>query len=170
MPAYFVLFSESRNLLLIILLNSILVPTSKSYTIDEVSNKRTIIKMCIADGRNSLCLLVPTLNDLYCQVNMLIENCYKTKQKLQPCVCIIGISYVTVKEFYVYYFGTYYKFTNIVKAIDVCLNIFLVFNLKYPVQSELVWTFLEKYFFNIDPHDISSTSVASLLADLKLKA
>ncbi|KAE9521515.1 hypothetical protein AGLY_018114 [Aphis glycines] len=154
MPTNFVLILESRNLLMIILLNSILVPTSKSYIIDEVSNKRKIIKTSIADERNSLCLLVSTLNDLYCQVNTLIENCYKIKQKLQPCICIIGTSYVSVTEFYVYYFGTYYKFANIVKSIDVCLKIFLVFNLKYPVQSELVWTFLEKYFFNKDSHEI----------------
>lgn len=78
-----------------------------------------------------------------------MENCYKTKQKLQPCICIIGSSYVSVNEYDVYFFETYYKFANIVKSIDVCLKIFLVFNLKYPVQSELVWTFLEKYFFNI---------------------
>lgn len=54
MFANFVLSSESRNLLLIIWLNFILALTSKSYAIDEASNKRKIIKTSIADRRNSL--------------------------------------------------------------------------------------------------------------------
>lgn len=156
-------------MLIFILLNSILIPTSKSYNIDEITGKRKIIKTSIADGRSSLCLLVPTHNDLYSQINILIDNCYKTKQKLQPFICVIGSNYVSAKDYYVYFFGTYYKFPNIVKSIDICLKIFIVFNLKYPMQCELVWTLLQKYFFNIDFQDnIKSTSLISLLAEIEL--
>jgi len=33
------------------------------------------------------------------------------------------IAYITAKQFFVYYFNTYYKLPNNVKAVDVCFKI-----------------------------------------------
>lgn len=65
---------------MLILLNSILIPTYISYHIDVITGRRKITKTSIADGSSSLCGLVATHNNLYTQNNSLIDSCYKTTQ------------------------------------------------------------------------------------------
>lgn len=91
----------------------------------------------------------------------------KKKQTLQPLICIIEDECIDFKEFFVYYFNTYYKSPNIVKAVDLCFKIFHVFNLKYPVESVLVWTFLQNYIYDIHTKfDVKSSALISLISDL----
>jgi hypothetical protein len=120
------------------------------------------------DAQKSFLLHTHTVNDLYNQIQKEIDNCYSLKQTLQPIVCIVGTEYISIKEFYVYYFNTYYKFTNIVKAIDTCFKIIYVFNLKYPLKCGLVWTFIQKYIYKIDLNtDIKNASLTSLISDMR---
>jgi len=157
-----------KNVLIFTLLNSPIIPTSKSSYIDRETKRKRYIKTSIAYGRESFLLYVSTLNDLYVQIQNRIDHCFNTKQKLQPFICIIGSNFVSCDEFYVYYFGTYYKFNNIVRAVDICFKIFQVLNLNYPHQSELVWTFIQKFIFQIDLNsDVQCSSLASLISDLK---
>eukprot|EP00102_Acyrthosiphon_pisum_P021680 XP_016658890.1 PREDICTED: uncharacterized protein LOC107883421 [Acyrthosiphon pisum] len=159
---------DSRNVVIFALLSSMIIPTSKSVEIDKVTKIKRITKTSIADARKSFMRLVSTTNDLYVQIQSEIENCYSMKTTLQPLICIIGDDYLTAKQFFVYYFNTYYKLPNIVKAVDVCLKIFHVFNLKYPMESELVWTFIQKCLYGIDTeNDVKSSSVLSAISDLK---
>lgn len=157
-----------KNVIIFALLNSLIVPTYKSSYTERETKKKKYIKTSIADGRDSFLLHVSTLNDLYVQIQNRIDHCFSSKQKLQPLICAIGSDYVSCNEFYVYYFGTYYKFNNIVRAVDVCFKIFHVFNLNYPHQCELVWTFIQKVIFQIDTNsDVKCSSLACLISDLK---
>jgi len=160
--------ADSRNVVIFSLLNSLLIPTSKSYVVDKVSKIKRIIKTSIADGRKSFMRIVPTTNDLYVQIQSEIDDCYSKKTTLQPLICIVGDNYITSKEFFVYYFNTYYKLPNIVKAVDVCFKIIHIFNLQYPLESILVWTFIQKCFYGIDTeNDVKSSSLLSVISDLK---
>lgn len=134
--------TDSRNVVLFALLNSLIIPTTKSYEIDKVTKIKRITKTSIANARNSFMLLVSTTNDLYVKIQSKIDYCYSNKSTLQPFICVVGHDYINSKEFYVYYFDTYYKLPNIVKAIDTCFKIIHVFNLKYPIECVLVWTFI----------------------------
>lgn len=148
-------------------MNSLIIPTSKSYEIDKVTNSKRIIKTSIADARNSFLLLCANTSDLYTQIQNKVDSYYEKKQTLQPLICIIGDEYINSKEFFVYYFNTYYKFPNIVKAVDLCFKIFHVFNLKYPIESVLVWTFLQNYIYDIHTEfDVRSSALISLMSDL----
>lgn len=150
-------------------MNSLLVPTSKTCHIDKTSNKKRIVKTSIADGRKTFLLQVASMNDLHLQIQVEIDNCYKNKQSLQPLICVVGTSGVeTAKEYFVYYFDTFYKFSNIVKAVDTCFKIFHIFDLKYPLQCVLVWTFFQKFVYNIEcVTDVKNPSLELLISDLK---
>lgn len=160
--------TDSRNVVVFALLSSMIIPTSKTVEIDKVTKIKRITKTSIADARKSFMRLVPTTNDLYVQIQSEIDNCYSMKTTLQPLICIVGDDYITAKQFFVYYFNTYYKLPNIVKAVDVCFKIIHVFNLKYPMESVLVWTFIQKCLYSIDTeNDVKSSSLLSAISDLK---
>lgn len=109
------------------------------------------------------------MNDLHIQIQLRIDNAYKKKEKVQPFICVVGADFYGIKNFYVYYFNTYYKFSNIIRALDTCFKIFHVFNLKYPIQSCLVWTFIQKCMYDIhNEGDIKSSSLSSLISDLSI--
>ena len=106
--------------------------------IDKVTKIKRITKTSIADARKSFMRLVPTTNDMYVQIQNEIDNCYSIKTTLQSLICIVGDDYINAKQYFVYYFNTYYKLPNIINVVDVCFKIIHVFNLKYPMESELV--------------------------------
>ncbi|KAL5245821.1 hypothetical protein ACI65C_013229 [Semiaphis heraclei] len=106
---------ETRNHLVLDLMNALLVPTSKSFEIDPVTNKRRVVKTSISDAKTSFLLQVVSANDLHVQIQSRIDNAYKKKEKLTPFICIVGAD--DTKDFYVYYFDTYYKLPNIVRAL-----------------------------------------------------
>lgn len=66
---------------------------------------------------------------------------------LQPTIIRIKNS---EKQFGIYFDKKYYLFKTLQQAIDLCFKSFYVFDLKYPVESSLVWTFFEKYVYEID--------------------
>jgi hypothetical protein len=71
-----------KNVLIFALLNSLIVPTSKTSYTDRETKRKHYIKTSIADGRESFLLYVSTLNDLYVQIQNGIDHCFNTKQKL----------------------------------------------------------------------------------------
>ncbi|XP_025407510.1 uncharacterized protein LOC112681472 [Sipha flava] len=129
---------ETRNHLVLDLMNALLVPTSRSFEINPLTNKRRIVKTSISDAKTSFLLQVVSLNDLHVQCQLQIDNAYKNKEKVQPFICIVGADLDGTNDFYVYYFNTYYKLPNIVRALDTCFKIFQVFNLQYLIQFVLV--------------------------------
>lgn len=70
------IFTETRNFLVLDLLNALLVPTSKSYEIDSTTNKKRILKTSISDAKNSFLLQVTSLNDLHVQIQFLFMYVY----------------------------------------------------------------------------------------------
>ncbi|XP_050539657.1 uncharacterized protein LOC126904573 isoform X2 [Daktulosphaira vitifoliae] len=160
---------ETRNLLVLDLMNALLVPTSRSYEIDSVTNKRRIVKTSISDARNSFLLKVASMNDLHVQIQLKIDIAYKKKEKIQPFICVAETNFDDINNIYVYFFNTYYKFSNTIRALDTCFKIFQVFNLQYPIQSSLVWTFIQKFIYDIhNDCDIKSSSLTSIISDLTI--
>lgn len=94
-------------------MNALLVPTSRSFEIDPITNKRRIVKTFISDAKKSFLFQVVSVNDLYVQIQSQIDNAYKKKKK--KCnICIDGADLDGTKDLYVYYFRTYFKLSNIV--------------------------------------------------------
>lgn len=71
-------------------MNALLVPTSKSFHVDICTKKKRILKTSIADARKSFILQVACMNDLHVQIQIKVDNHYKTKETLQPLICVIG--------------------------------------------------------------------------------
>lgn len=85
---------------------------------------------------------------------------------IQPFILICGTPYKP-KEIIVFFDFIKYKLFSIVSAIDVCFKIFHIFNLEYPVQSSIVWLFIQKYFYMLNTkYDKAYDTLGQILSDL----
>lgn len=145
-------------------MHALLVPTCKVYTANDSSRKRRFTRPSINDSRESFLLQIKDSSELQNKILNTTNHCVISKSTLQPLILSVGDN----DEFYVYYFNILYKLPNFVKALDVCFKIFQVFNLKYPPQSELVWVFIQIYFYGIRTNsDKKSPQLCALLNEFK---
>jgi len=63
-------------------------------------------------------------------------------------VIAIG-SIVSLTSFYVIVNDIKYTSTSLINAVNLCFQIFFALDAKYPVDSEMVWCFLQHYVYNI---------------------
>lgn len=119
------------------------MPTSRKVTRDENGTKSQI-KYSIRDSMNSFIVFKNSITEvedyILCRKN--------EKQPIQPFIIIIGTS-VNPKEIFIFFDCLKYKLFSITSAVDICFKIFHLFNLEYPVQSSIVWLFIQKYFYAI---------------------
>lgn len=151
-----------------LLLNSIITPTSKSIIIDEVNKKKIVTKASIKDAQNTMFLFSHTTNDIKVKIDELQEKYYKSKETIQPIIIGVGPNILQVNEFYVYVYPIIYKFSTFLKSLDCCFKLIHVLNLNYSKQSELAWLFIQKYFFSITTiNDFKCAKLATTISDFK---
>lgn len=70
-----------------------------------------------------------------------LEKYVHDKIKVQPFIFIIGDDIFKIRELYIYFDIIIYKLHTLLKCIDVCFKIFIVFNMQYPADCKNVWVF-----------------------------
>jgi len=142
----------------------VLVPTSRRKQADGSKYQ----KCSIDDSRNKFLIWKSTIGELQDYISGEVNSCFGNKTSFQPLICCIGSGPHNLEHFYVYVSGIFYKQPNILSALDLCFKVFFILNLKYPKECVLVWTFVQKYFFDIDlDTDIKSRSLSEFINDLK---
>lgn len=68
---------------------------------------------------------------------------------IQTFILICGTLY-KLKKNYCIFDCIKYKLFSITSAIIVCFTIFHIFNLEYPIESSIVWFFIQKYLFTLN--------------------
>lgn len=91
---------------------------------------------------------------------------------LQPMVIAIG-SIVNLTSFYVIINDIKYEATSLINAVNLSFQVFFALDAKYPVDSEMVWYFLQYHIYGITDekhtrHFISVDTVWHDLQELKL--
>ncbi|KAF0721282.1 Uncharacterized protein FWK35_00028828, partial [Aphis craccivora] len=144
------------------LLHGLLVPTAKKMTKDH-TGKKSIIKYSIKDSQNSFMVFknsVPEMEDYI--ISRRNENV-----PIQPFIIICGTTFKP-KEIIIFFDCIKYKMFSFISAIDICFKIFHIFNLEYPVESYIVWLFIQKYFYDINTkYDKACHTLGRILSDLK---
>lgn len=138
------------------------LPTSKNSFSDSNGRKCTV-KFSIKDSQNSFLMVANTAVEL--------EEMLKLKKNknnpIQPCLLIVG-SVVNPSQILVYFDEIRYTFFSIVKALDICIKIYHVFNIEYPIESLNVWLFLQRFFYNIKlKSDKPSPLINQIISELK---
>lgn len=94
--------------------------------------------------------------------NSKIEKALQFVLTLQPYVVIVGST-----EIFTVVNNIYFKLETPLKGLDVCFKTFFSLNVHYPKESEQVWFFIQKYFYDINlKSDKNILSVQTLINDL----
>lgn len=126
-----------------------------------------IWKFSIADSQSGQIMVVHTLNDLENQLEIRREKYKKNGMKMQPFVFIIKNEIELDFDSYVYVDTFYYKCENLLSAVDLCFKIFHIFNVQYGKDCEVVWEFIQKYFYNITtPFDENYSQILNFISSL----
>lgn len=77
---------------------------------------------------------------------------------VQPYILIVGSIFQNGNasdhiQSFVVINDTKYELETPLKAVDVCFKAFFTLNYKYPFEGEQVWTFIQKYFFEINTYN-----------------
>ena len=149
------------------MLHAALPPTARFVVKDDKEkNKRKTTKISITDSRNSFLLHIKTINDFKPQIDSLKQKQLQLGATIQPLIVVIGSDLFHLDEYYLFFDDNRYKFNDFLTCLDTCFKLFCVFNLSFPKSSELVWTFIQKYFYCISTiHDLKSTVLTTFISD-----
>lgn len=138
-------------------LHSILLPSGK-----VVNGRRT--KFTIMDSQNAFTVKVRQPSEVDAVIAEKRTNCFENSSTLQPFVIVVGDEF-NFKDFYVTLDGIKYAFKSYIEAVQYCFKLIFVLNLKYPDECTSVWTFMQRYLFNIKKKS-ASPIVDTLINDI----
>lgn len=156
--------SDSADYIITILLNGVILSTSRFSDAESKSSKR---KVTIRDAQESNTLRISALNDLERSIADLRSRYYSKGLTVQPFTVVVGQSADQITDYFVYFDNCLQRHTSYLSCVDTCFKVFHVLHLEYPLASYGPWLFIQKYFFYIETEfDKPSPTVSSLVAHL----
>lgn len=122
----------------------------------------------INESRNSCLQLVKSTSDVKTHIKNMIDISFKSRTQIQPMIFVVGESFSTASEYYVYFCNILYQLPTFLKALDICFKTYFVFSFSYPPESILVWNFLQIFFYDIHTaYDSKNARLKARLTELK---
>uniref|UniRef100_A0A1B0ERX3 Uncharacterized protein n=1 Tax=Glossina morsitans morsitans TaxID=37546 RepID=A0A1B0ERX3_GLOMM len=150
--------SDYEAYILIVLLNGVMLPTARYH--DSSGNRR---KISIAEAAELFALRLSSLNELDEKRDEILMKYGDPQNDLFPMILIVSDNYVI----YVQFDSVIYEFPDFLSALDSCMKIFRVLNLPYPTGNEYTWTFIQRYFYELQfDEDSKCPLMSSLLSYL----
>ena len=153
---YFSFLTDANYCCILYLLHGVLIP--RSYEVKCSSYKKIHIRPSIKDSQNSFILFGNTVEEAE---SLLLQLTEKNKS-IQPFIIVIGNMF-DPQTVLVYFDNIRFKFHSVLHAVDVCFKIYHLFDLEYHLASNMVWTFLQKFFYNIHLKTDKSYNMLSIL-------
>lgn len=127
-----------------------------------------MVKISIESTRQTFIVHLTSGSQITSYISKMTDRCAKEKRSIQPLIIAVGGSIYLIETYFVYYFGTFYKCSSFLKALDTCFKLFFILHLSFPIECELIWVFIQKHFFKINlKSDVKNSKLLTVLADLK---
>lgn len=117
-------------------------PTYKVFT--NPDKTKTRLRHSIKDSQCSFAIIGKTPEELEAKFNLLKTQ----KSNIQPLLLVIG-DVLDIKRISVYFDGIRYPILKSLTAIDILIKLMFVFNIEYPVESNIFYMFIQKFFYDI---------------------
>lgn len=126
-------------------LHGYFVPTNKVVKKSSQGGKE-VIKYTIKDSQESFLYLANSNQEIQEHLHFLKAR----KEHIQPFIlCTFGDEITDIQEILLYFDETIYKFINMLRAVDICFKIIYLFNLDFPKESIMFWSFIELHYFKM---------------------
>jgi len=122
-------------------LHTIFVPTTRKITRDD-NGRKNLIKYSIKDSQDSFMIFKASI----AEIEEYIMKRRSENTPIQPIILICGTPNKP-EEIIVLFDCLQFELFSISSAIDIYFKMFHTFNLDYPLQSSIVWLFVQKYFY-----------------------
>ncbi|CAG9818738.1 unnamed protein product [Phaedon cochleariae] len=91
----------------------------------------------------------------------------KLKLTMQPIPIFIGENYTKIEKSFVSISDIFWEVQSPLQAIDICFKCFHVFDAKYPVESDMIWLFIQQTLYDIHTsYDTDYVSLKSLQCEI----
>lgn len=125
-------------------------------------------KPSISASQDSFLITVTSESDVFLTKERRGEFYKNMGLGCQPYIIAVGNSVKELTKFYVVVEHVLYKFNSFLLALDTCFKIYTVLNLKYAIECESVWIFIEKFFFRICTTKTKiSPNIISVISELE---
>lgn len=136
-----ILYLESKTFAIFWNLHNLFPPHIKVIEEDGCKRRK---KYSVTDSQTSFAIVARSNEEMDLKLNL-----RKIQSKcVQPTLLIVGDEF-NVKSIYIYFNGNRYPMKKVLIAIDILYKIFFVFNLKFPDESELFYTFLQTMYYEM---------------------
>ncbi|XP_063359972.1 uncharacterized protein LOC134655414 [Cydia amplana] len=131
------------------------------------NGKKRFYKPSIVESQNSFILHVTNQSEIKNKLEQYQKMHLSRGTTFQPLVIAVGPTSKDLKDFYVAVESVLYKVDQLLKAVDVCFKVIHVTNVQYPLECLSVWSFIQKYFYNLhNKKDKKISSVYCFISDL----
>ncbi|KAJ8963595.1 hypothetical protein NQ314_005494 [Rhamnusium bicolor] len=107
------------------------------------TGKKTTTKFTIKDSQESVLFLGTNQQEIEDR----IDHLKKRNVSIQPFVYCIGKDIFSVEDICVIFDDIRFKFSNVLRALDICFKIIYLFDLEFPAESVVFILFIEICFF-----------------------
>ncbi|XP_060880673.1 uncharacterized protein LOC132952394 [Metopolophium dirhodum] len=125
-------------------LSGYFAPTNKIVRIDPKSSKKVTTKFTIKDSQESVIFVGETQQN----IEDYMDHVRKTKTSIQSSLFCVGKDIFSITDIFLFFDGVRYNFKSILKALDICFKAIYLFDLQFPEESIMFYTFLECFFYN----------------------
>lgn len=98
-------------------------------------------KFTVLDSINSFIIVGQTVDEL----DKLLQKKVNGKKAIQPIIMITG-SIINPIDIFVCVDGIRYRIHSFLYAVEICFKLFHIFNIEYPSECTLIWTFRNLLF------------------------
>ncbi|XP_054740180.1 uncharacterized protein LOC129245809 [Anastrepha obliqua] len=128
------------------------------------------IRANLTDSIDSFVMRLNTLESYESRLDMYNRKYGPVNRTIHPFLVVIMPNECTISKIYVALENHFYCMQSFLQALDLCYKIYHTCGLKYPTMCENVWTFIQRYFYDMTvPWEARNANLVSLMVSLTMR-
>ncbi|XP_067634203.1 uncharacterized protein [Eurosta solidaginis] len=144
-----------------------LLPTTGRF---KDNNGKLSIRANVTDSIESFVMRLSSLESYESRLDLYNRKFGPINRSTHPFLVVIMPNECTISKIYVALENNFYCMQSFLQALDLCYKIYHTCGLKYPTICENVWTFIQRYFYDMTvPWEARNANLVSLIVSLTVK-
>ncbi|XP_050326764.1 uncharacterized protein LOC126757149 isoform X1 [Bactrocera neohumeralis] len=128
------------------------------------------IRANLTDSIDAFVMRLNTLESYESRLDLYNRKYGPVNRTTHPFLVVIMPNECTISKIYVALENHFYCMQSFLQALDLCFKIYHTCNLKYPTMCENVWTFIQRYFYDMTvPWEARNANLVSLMVSLTMQ-